>query len=91
MTHKNLTFKQWKDKLHTDCAKWKRLDVHFYTTPESPMHHDNRCTLCRILAKEKTKLNARHGQLRTASEDVILQELYDLEGLYEELTATSGS
>ena len=29
------------------CANWKRLDAKFKTEPNSPLHHDNRCELCK--------------------------------------------
>lgn len=30
---------------HEACAEMKRLDKKFSTSPDSPLHHDNRCTM----------------------------------------------
>lgn len=27
-----------------DCLRWQDLDAHFGTGPDSPLHHNNRCT-----------------------------------------------
>lgn len=27
-----------------DCRRWQDLDARFGTTPDSPLHHNNRCT-----------------------------------------------
>lgn len=35
----------WRNK-HEACAEYKRLDSKFKTSPDSPLHHDNRCALC---------------------------------------------
>lgn len=29
------------------CDYWRALDAMYSTTPDSPLHHDNRCTHCR--------------------------------------------
>ena len=32
----------WHDNVD-ECSKWRALDAAYETTPDSPLHHDNRC------------------------------------------------
>lgn len=34
----------WNDHSQA-CAELKRLDARFGTSPDSPLHHDNRCSV----------------------------------------------
>ena len=33
--------------MEKECARWKLLDSIYGTDKRSPLHHDNRCELCR--------------------------------------------
>lgn len=37
-------FVNWNNP-HEACMEYRRLDIHFKTGVDSPLHHDNRCTL----------------------------------------------
>lgn len=37
---------QWPKTPEGWCAHFKRLDARYNTDKRSPLHHDNRCTLC---------------------------------------------
>lgn len=37
-----------KAELQEECDEYKRLDELFKTSPDSPLHHDNRCPLHKV-------------------------------------------